>query len=308
MIWGFWVELGGMMGVRQKAFFKSCGVSWNDIWQGPKRFPALGGTCDLRTALRLLAYHRLRRDTVRFLESYKLEDVRLGGLMSNRCKLMDSLTRRNESQDLDCTNTVEQGLCMFQTEGEGRNCFQQQCAVLDASENEFRGDGDDDSVQLAKQIREGALLMSIAKRITTELMVMSGETNSCLLQIPVKEESLLAEEVICQVITNGVQIEVESTERKVESGVAAGTRNLGTAVYGPTLSWFNHSCRPNALFSFVLKGSHPYSSWSSDSLVVPDFDITDRMENWGMNEACTELHLDSDTSTGKEFSAMKFSS
>ena len=66
----------------------------------------------------------------------------------------------------------------------------------------------------------------------------------------------LEEEVLCQVVMNGVKVQVDEEIPRQETSlfqVELQCVVLGTAVYGPLFSWCNHSCRPNAYYSFVLK-------------------------------------------------------
>ncbi|CAL0328589.1 unnamed protein product [Lupinus luteus] len=66
------------------------------------------------------------------------------------------------------------------------------------------------------------------------------EPNDCVL-----EEAMVA---LCAVLTNAV--EVQDNEGQ----------NLGVAVFGPTFSWINHSCSPNACYRFTFSSSHSSES------------------------------------------------
>jgi len=45
---------------------------------------------------------------------------------------------------------------------------------------------------------------------------------------------------------------------------------MGVAVYGPSFSWFNHSCFPSASYRFVLAPrNEDYASQKSKSCLVP---------------------------------------
>lgn len=56
----------------------------------------------------------------------------------------------------------------------------------------------------------------------------------------VEGENEVEEAVLGIVLTNAVEVQVRD-------GLV-----VGTAVYGPRFSWFNHSCRPNACYRFAL--------------------------------------------------------
>ncbi|KAA8537918.1 hypothetical protein F0562_027502 [Nyssa sinensis] len=144
-----------------------------------------GDTSDVRVALRLLhlfeKFHLISRPNERRLE-------RIGGLMSNRDKLM-------------------------------------------SIENEEDGD-------ILAKIRNGGRVMVSARRMRDGLdLDFSGD---CLLE----------EAVLCLVLTNAVEVQVN------------GGRTIGIAVYDTTFSWINHSCSPNACYRFSLQEN---SQGSGDS-------------------------------------------
>lgn len=73
---------------------------------------------------------------------------------------------------------------------------------------------------------------------------------------------------------------------------------LGTAVYSHLFSWINHSCRPNAFYSFVLGGSTIPLDTLEVSL-VPDMDIEGLQEAWGL-ESCRFPWLERADDQGKQ--------
>ncbi|XP_022767951.1 protein SET DOMAIN GROUP 41 [Durio zibethinus] len=84
------------------------------------------------------------------------------------------------------------------------------------------------SPEFAPKIRQGAIAMAAARK----------------LQNGVEEEQsddfLLEEVVLCSVITNAVEVQDENG------------RSLGIALYGPSFSWINHSCSPNACYQLSV--------------------------------------------------------
>jgi hypothetical protein len=109
---------------------------------------------------------------------------------------------------------------------------------------------------------------------------------------------VLLEEVICQVVTNGVHIPMDPLAMLIASskdcsGASASTASssslqcsgyLGSAIYGPLFSWINHSCRPNAYYSFDLRySSIAPTNADCDASLVPSLNITDQIEEaWGL--------------------------
>lgn len=78
------------------------------------------------------------------------------------------------------------------------------------------------------RIKGGAKAMAMARRMRDNLSLeYSGE---CVLE----------EAVLCVVLTNAVEVQVN------------GGPLVGIAVYDPTFSWINHSCSPNACYTFLL--------------------------------------------------------
>jgi SET and MYND domain-containing protein len=82
--------------------------------------------------------------------------------------------------------------------------------------------------EVAERILEGSMLMSSARKMKTQTSVVS--TNG----LTVETVALWA------VMINSVMVQISEG------------RDLGIAVYGPSFSWFNHSCFPNASYRFVL--------------------------------------------------------
>ncbi|KAF6163693.1 hypothetical protein GIB67_036153 [Kingdonia uniflora] len=80
------------------------------------------------------------------------------------------------------------------------------------------------------RVREGGRLMSLARRMR------DGDFNGF-------DDNVAEESVLSQVLTNAVEVQV--SEQLV----------VGVAVYGPSFSWINHSCSPNACYRFSLVGS-----------------------------------------------------
>lgn len=185
-------------------------------WRRPTNFSSLGGTGDLRAALRLLAYYQALHDTSTFLLSP--DNSRLGGLMSNRSVLLQTSAAHKSNTSLECSDV-----------------------------------DDDDVHDLAEELRDAARLMCHARNLTAQAGFTANQGLSSTMTC--KDEILLAEEVLCQVFTNGVQIQadrIEACDKSIAEGrTNFGSIDLGIAVYGPLFSWFNHSCRPNAFYRFI---------------------------------------------------------
>ncbi|KAJ1270978.1 hypothetical protein BS78_06G093300 [Paspalum vaginatum] len=86
--------------------------------------------------------------------------------------------------------------------------------------------------EIAKKMLEGSLLMSSARKSRAQTSVSFSDG------LRVEMMALWA------VITNSVEVQLSE-------GLA-----MGIAVYGPSFSWFNHSCFPNASYRFVLAPSN----------------------------------------------------
>lgn len=100
--------------------------------------------------------------------------------------------------------------------------------------------------EIAERILEGSLLISSARKL-------SGQTTVGLSNVLKVERAAL-----WAVITNSVEVQVSEGQA------------LGIAVYGPSFSWFNHSCCPNASYRFVLAPwNEDCTSRKSESCVVP---------------------------------------
>ncbi|KAI3885701.1 hypothetical protein MKX03_027891 [Papaver bracteatum] len=108
------------------------------------------------------------------------------------------------------------------------------CGLLSNLEK-FENEGDDDEEdEILGRIKEGGRLMAMARRMR------DGGFNG---EYKMKEDSLIEEIVLGQVLMNSV--EVQGDEECY----------LGNAIYGPIFSWINHSCSPNACYRFLLSGS-----------------------------------------------------
>jgi len=100
--------------------------------------------------------------------------------------------------------------------------------------------------EIAERILEGCLLMSSSRK--------SRALSYVSLPDGVKVERM----ALWAVITNSVEVQLSE-------GLV-----MGIAVYGPSFSWFNHSCFPNASYRFVLAPKNENCiSHQSKSCVVP---------------------------------------
>ncbi|XP_066349731.1 protein SET DOMAIN GROUP 41-like isoform X3 [Miscanthus floridulus] len=99
---------------------------------------------------------------------------------------------------------------------------------------------------IAERMLEGSLLMSSARK--------SRAHTSFIFSDRLKLEKM----ALWAVIINSVEVQLSE-------GLA-----MGVAVYGPSFSWFNHSCFPSASYRFVLAPrNEDYASQKSKSCVVP---------------------------------------
>ncbi|ONM17540.1 protein SET DOMAIN GROUP 41 isoform X2 [Zea mays] len=99
---------------------------------------------------------------------------------------------------------------------------------------------------IAERILEGSLLMSSARKSRAQTCVIFSD------RLKLEKMALWA------VIINSVEVQLSE-------GLA-----LGVAVYGPSFSWFNHSCFPSASYRFVLAPrNEDCASQKSKSSVVP---------------------------------------
>ncbi|KAL6863825.1 hypothetical protein ACP4OV_016728 [Aristida adscensionis] len=103
----------------------------------------------------------------------------------------------------------------------------------------------EDGEEIAERMLEGSLLMSSARKSTAETAVSLSDGH--------KVESM----ALWAVITNSVEVQVSEGQA------------MGIAVYGPSFSWFNHSCFPSASYRFVLAWDEDFTSHKSKSSVVP---------------------------------------
>ncbi|PVH35313.1 hypothetical protein PAHAL_7G148800 [Panicum hallii] len=100
--------------------------------------------------------------------------------------------------------------------------------------------------EIAERILEGSLLMSSCRKSRAPSYVSLPDGGK------VERITLWA------VITNSVEVQLSE-------GLA-----MGIAVYGPSFSWFNHSCFPNASYRFVLAPKNEDCiSHQSNTCVVP---------------------------------------
>ncbi|XP_047066736.1 protein SET DOMAIN GROUP 41-like isoform X3 [Lolium rigidum] len=100
--------------------------------------------------------------------------------------------------------------------------------------------------EVAERILEGSMLMSSARKMRTQISVVSANG------LTVETVALWA------VMINSVAVQISEG------------RDLGIAVYGPSFSWFNHSCFPNASYRFVLAPrDEDYASDKSEYPAIP---------------------------------------
>ncbi|KAL5974511.1 hypothetical protein ACLOJK_031176 [Asimina triloba] len=99
--------------------------------------------------------------------------------------------------------------------------------------------------EISETIRDGGRMMSLTRRGRPSGGEEGEERVDCSME----------EDVLCLVLTNGVEVQVGEG------------RAIGTAVYGPRFSWFNHSCAPNACYRFSLTGPGELDSGGTDFLV-----------------------------------------
>uniref|UniRef100_A0A0E0DE80 SET domain-containing protein n=1 Tax=Oryza meridionalis TaxID=40149 RepID=A0A0E0DE80_9ORYZ len=100
--------------------------------------------------------------------------------------------------------------------------------------------------EIAEGVLEGSLLMLSARksRMKNYVGLFNGLT--------------IEKVVLWAVMTNSVEVQISEEQ------------SLGIAVYGPSFSWFNHSCCPNASYRFVLVPQNEgCTSNKPESCVVP---------------------------------------
>ncbi|KAG7940912.1 hypothetical protein I3843_16G010200 [Carya illinoinensis] len=90
--------------------------------------------------------------------------------------------------------------------------------------------------EFVERIRDGARVMAAARKMREGHV--ASEPNDFVLE----------EAALCLVLTNAVEVQDDSG------------RTLGIAVYGPSFSWINHSCSPNACYRFFLSSPPPCCS------------------------------------------------
>ncbi|XP_043719184.1 protein SET DOMAIN GROUP 41 isoform X2 [Telopea speciosissima] len=129
--------------------------------------------------------------------------------------------------------------------------------------------GDPHSDDMFAKIRQGARLMSLARR--TRDHPPSTPTSTARVQEH-EHEHELEEFVLCQVLMNAVEVQVKEG------------RSLGVAVYGPGFSWINHSCSPNACYRFLPAGSEMQACGESGSRIVPSGDEA-LLKTWVCDES-----------------------
>ncbi|CAM0904660.1 unnamed protein product [Alopecurus aequalis] len=108
--------------------------------------------------------------------------------------------------------------------------------------------------EVAERILEGSMLMSSARKMRTQTSVISANG------LTIEAVALWA------VMINSVAVQISEG------------RDLGIALYGPSFSWFNHSCFPNASYSFVsalynedfVSDKSEYPAVPASKEVVPD--------------------------------------
>ncbi|KAL6650623.1 hypothetical protein ACP70R_009548 [Stipagrostis hirtigluma subsp. patula] len=122
------------------------------------------------------------------------------------------------------------------------NRFGRICGLSASGIEEALEDGED----IAERILEWSLLMSSARESSAHAAVCFSDGRM------VESVALWA------VITNSVEVQVSEGQA------------MGIAVYGPSFSWFNHSCFPNASYRFVLAPwNEDCMSHKSKSCLVP---------------------------------------
>lgn len=98
--------------------------------------------------------------------------------------------------------------------------------------------------EIAERILEGSLLLSSARKSRAQASVGFSDGLETL--------------ALWAVITNSVEVQVSEGQA------------MGIAVYGPSFSWFNHSCFPNASYRFALAPCHDgCTSHEPKSCVAP---------------------------------------
>ncbi|KAJ7541265.1 hypothetical protein O6H91_10G051700 [Diphasiastrum complanatum] len=237
------------------------GVGREDLksrWAGRTSFSELSGTCDVRAALRLLMYHQDSNNLADFSDISRESTSRIGGLLSNSTTLL----KRNNADETECqSNIVIPSGATYPYEGPGTDQAVQNSLGEDS--NSLATFSRDEDIELALQVREASMLMLLARELANEYNAKGlDRRDQCSSSFPTKEQcgSRLDEEVLCQVITNGVQVQMDEYSRSRLVNIVThpdpleGMQNnrliLGSAVYGPLFSWLNHSCRPNASYRF----------------------------------------------------------
>ncbi|KAJ7294239.1 hypothetical protein O6H91_Y271100 [Diphasiastrum complanatum] len=227
-------------------------------WAGRTSFSELSGTCDVRAALRLLMYHQDSNNLADFSDISRESTSRIGGLLSNSTTLL----KRNNADETECqSNIVIPSGATYPYEGPGTDQAVQNSLGEDS--NSLATFSRDEDIELALQVREASMLMLLARELANEYNAKGlDRRDQCSSSFPTKEQcgSRLDEEVLCQVITNGVQVQMDEYSRSRLVNIVThpdpleGMQNnrliLGSAVYGPLFSWLNHSCRPNASYRF----------------------------------------------------------
>uniref|UniRef100_A0A0E0KQK9 SET domain-containing protein n=1 Tax=Oryza punctata TaxID=4537 RepID=A0A0E0KQK9_ORYPU len=100
--------------------------------------------------------------------------------------------------------------------------------------------------EIAERMLEGSLLMLSARKLS---MKNSVDLSNGL---TIEKVALWA------VMTNSVEVQISEEQ------------SLGIAVYGPSFSWFNHSCCPNASYRFLLAPQNEgCTSNKPESCVIP---------------------------------------
>ncbi|XP_042509687.1 protein SET DOMAIN GROUP 41 isoform X2 [Macadamia integrifolia] len=129
--------------------------------------------------------------------------------------------------------------------------------------------GDPQSDEMFAKMRQGARLMSLARRTRDHSLPTPTSTASGHEHEPEQE---LEEFVLCQVLMNAVEVQIKEGH------------SLGVAVYGPGFSWINHSCSPNACYRFLLAGSEIQTCGESGSSIVASGDA-ELLKAWVCDES-----------------------
>ncbi|XP_058087115.1 protein SET DOMAIN GROUP 41 isoform X2 [Magnolia sinica] len=171
-------------------------------------------------------------------------------LSSGECRLFLSLQSRPATWQRDDSSQLRMALRLLLSL-EGSSPAARRIGGLMTNREKFEGDA-----EILERIRDGGRMMALARG-----RLGPGE----------EMRNPMEESVLCQVLTNAVEVQVNEG------------RAVGTAIYGPCFSWFNHSCVPNACYSFSLTGSDESDSSGAGFLVSAHGEEATR-EKWIFDE------------------------